>query len=273
MTSTDCCEKSTSIVIAVSLLALQSCYFIVNISGKVQQRRFVISIVFKWRFCHISHHNWWFIIVINIIMVIVRLSMEDSTKAVVKLSPTHSPPTLPRSSLQLSSSTTNWPFSTSASSSNKQYLSLRWLTRRSPVYRKVHEQDFSGIFFMIYHRQYHRYRRYHQNPHHYPHRLCYQHCAGLWRVPHGLSVKLSAAQEVESGCVSRLHWLPTFHHLPHPFPHHHILIIAILHLSRVLFSNQIWKVVTVILPNATHSKRNSYCWIFGNSKQVIRSHT
>ena len=137
---------------------------------------------------------------------------------------------------------------------------------------------------MIYHRSYHRYRRYHQNPHHYPHRLCYQHCAGLWRVPHGLSVKLSAAQEVESGCVSRLHWLPTFHHLPHPYrpyphhhvshhlprpyPHHHILIIAILHLSRILFSNQIWKVITVILLNATHSKRNSYCWIFGNSKQV-----
>ena len=52
------------------------------------------------------------------------------------------------------------------------------------------------------------------------------------------------------------------------YPHHHILIIAILHLSRVLFLNQIWKVVTVILPNATHSKRNSYCWIFGNSEQV-----
>ena len=70
---------------------------------------------------------------------------------------------------------------------------------RSPVYRTVLEQNFSGIFFMIYHHQYHRHWHYHQNPHHYPHRLCYQHCAGLWRVPHGLSVKLSAAQEVESG--------------------------------------------------------------------------
>ena len=47
MTSTVCCVKSTSIVIAVSLLALQSCRFVVNISGNVQHRPFVISIVFK----------------------------------------------------------------------------------------------------------------------------------------------------------------------------------------------------------------------------------